>query len=93
MGHHPGLAPDLVRHRHVAWRSHASPVLRGIAEGLISGGNEWCLMDVDDETRTIGQRLRRIRKARDKSLQVVAELAGMNRMTLQRIERAGDRAE
>ncbi|MGH3913004.1 MAG: helix-turn-helix domain-containing protein, partial [Pseudonocardiaceae bacterium] len=44
-----------------------------------------------DEVRTIGRRLRQIRKSRDKSLQVIAELAGMNRMTLQRIER-GERA-
>lgn len=40
----------------------------------------------DAEARTIGRRLRQIRRSRKKSMQVVAELAGMNRMTLQRIE-------
>jgi transcriptional regulator with XRE-family HTH domain len=39
-----------------------------------------------DETRTIGQRIRWIRKARDKSLRVIAELAGMSKCTLHRIE-------
>lgn len=48
-------------------------------------------MDASDEARTIGQRLRHIRKARDKSLRVIAPLAGMNRMALQRIE-SGERA-
>lgn len=44
-----------------------------------------------EEDRTIGRRLRRIRKARGKSLRATAELAGMNRMTLSRIE-TGQRA-
>ncbi|MGH3868019.1 MAG: helix-turn-helix domain-containing protein [Pseudonocardiaceae bacterium] len=45
----------------------------------------------DDEAATIGRRLRQVRKSRDKSLRVIAELAGMNRMALSRIER-GERA-
>jgi transcriptional regulator with XRE-family HTH domain len=45
----------------------------------------------DDEARTIGRRVRQIRKSRDKSLRVLAGLAAMNRMTLSRIER-GERA-
>ncbi|MGH3932616.1 MAG: helix-turn-helix domain-containing protein [Pseudonocardiaceae bacterium] len=48
-------------------------------------------MDDAEEVRTIGQRLRRIRKSRGKSLRVIGPLAGMNRMTLQRIE-SGERA-
>jgi transcriptional regulator with XRE-family HTH domain len=47
---------------------------------------EWCLVDLDD-ARTIGQRLRRIRKGRRKSLVVVAGLAGMSKSKLDRIER------
>ena len=45
----------------------------------------------DEEARTIGRRVRVIRKARGKSRRVVAELAGMSRTTLQRIE-SGQRA-
>ena len=48
-------------------------------------------MDVDDDARTIGQRLRQIRKARGKSLEVIAGLAGISRSNLSRIER-GERA-
>jgi transcriptional regulator with XRE-family HTH domain len=44
-------------------------------------------VDVDDDARTIGRRLRRIRKARDKSLRVIAGLAGMSKSKLDRIER------
>jgi transcriptional regulator with XRE-family HTH domain len=44
-----------------------------------------------EEARTIGARLRRIRRARGKSLRVVAELAGMSKSHLDRIER-GERA-
>ncbi|HEU0088943.1 MAG TPA: helix-turn-helix transcriptional regulator [Pseudonocardiaceae bacterium] len=44
-----------------------------------------------EEARTIGQQLRRIRKSRGKSRRVLAELAGMSRTTLQRIE-SGQRA-
>lgn len=52
---------------------------------------KWCSMNNAEEARTIGRRLVQIRKARRKSQQVVAELAGMNRMTLSRIE-SGERA-
>ncbi|MGH3887774.1 MAG: helix-turn-helix domain-containing protein [Pseudonocardiaceae bacterium] len=47
-------------------------------------------MDIDDE-RTIGWRLWRVRDARGKSLRVIAELAGMSKATLSRIER-GERS-
>jgi DNA-binding XRE family transcriptional regulator len=53
--------------------------------------NHAAAMDADD-TRTIGRRIRGIRgirgirKARDKSLRVIAGLAGMSRTTLNRIE-------
>jgi transcriptional regulator with XRE-family HTH domain len=40
-----------------------------------------------DEARTIGRRVRQIRKARRKSLRVVAGLAGMSKSQLDRIER------
>ncbi|MFN2495009.1 MAG: helix-turn-helix domain-containing protein [Pseudonocardiaceae bacterium] len=40
----------------------------------------------DDEARTIGWRLQRIRDARGKSLRVIAGLAGMSASTLHRIE-------
>jgi transcriptional regulator with XRE-family HTH domain len=56
---------------------------RGIGEGT---GEERVLVDVE-EARTIGARARMIREARGKPLRVVAELAGMNRMKLSRIER------
>ncbi|MGH3930431.1 MAG: helix-turn-helix domain-containing protein [Pseudonocardiaceae bacterium] len=39
-----------------------------------------------DATRTIGLRIQRIRKARDKSLRVIAGLAGMSTSTLHRVE-------
>lgn len=39
-----------------------------------------------DATRTIGLRVRQFRKARDKSLRVIAGLAGMSSSTLHRIE-------
>ncbi|MGH3936070.1 MAG: helix-turn-helix domain-containing protein [Pseudonocardiaceae bacterium] len=44
-------------------------------------------MDVGDGARTIGRRLRQIRRARGKSLVVVAGLAGMSKSQLDRIER------
>jgi transcriptional regulator with XRE-family HTH domain len=47
-------------------------------------------VDVDD-VRTIGWRLRRVRDDRDKSLRVIAGLAGMSKATLSRIER-GERS-
>jgi Helix-turn-helix domain len=40
-----------------------------------------------DTTRTIGQRIRRIRQTQDKPLRVIAGLAGMGKSTLHRIER------
>jgi transcriptional regulator with XRE-family HTH domain len=43
-------------------------------------------VDAGDEARTMGRRLRQIRKARDKSLEVVAGLAGTSTATLSRIE-------
>ncbi|MGH8575006.1 MAG: helix-turn-helix domain-containing protein, partial [Gammaproteobacteria bacterium] len=43
-------------------------------------------MDVED-ARTIGARLRQIRRARGKSLRVLAGLAGMSKSHLDRIER------
>lgn len=44
-------------------------------------------MDAGDDARTIGRRLWRIRKARRKSLRVVAGLAGISKSHLDRIER------
>ncbi|MGH3694888.1 MAG: helix-turn-helix domain-containing protein [Pseudonocardiaceae bacterium] len=52
--------------------------------------NEGAAMDAE-HARTIGIRLHRIRKTRDKSLQVVAGLAGVSTSTLHRIEH-GQRA-
>jgi transcriptional regulator with XRE-family HTH domain len=52
---------------------------------------EWCSVDVDDEARTIGRRVRQIRNVRRKSLSVVAGLAGISTGHLSRIER-GERA-
>jgi transcriptional regulator with XRE-family HTH domain len=48
-------------------------------------------VDVDDDARMIGRRLRRIRQARRKSLRVVAGLAGISASQLSRIE-TGQRA-
>jgi transcriptional regulator with XRE-family HTH domain len=48
-------------------------------------------VDIDDDPLTIGRRLRQIRRARGKSLRVVAGLAGMSKSHLDRIER-GERA-
>jgi transcriptional regulator with XRE-family HTH domain len=48
-------------------------------------------VDVDDEARTIGRRVRQIRHARGKSLRVVAGLAGISASHLHRIE-TGQRA-
>src|SRR5262245_39421504 len=44
-----------------------------------------------EEARTIGRRVRQIRYARKKSLRVIADLAGMSKSHLDRIER-GERA-
>lgn len=74
----------------VAGRSHhhrdtpprrSSPRLRR----RLTPVNQAAAMDADD-TRMIGRRIRRIRTARDKSLQVIAGLAGMSRSTLHRVE-------
>jgi transcriptional regulator with XRE-family HTH domain len=46
---------------------------------------------VDDDARTIGARLRRIRSSRGKSLEVIAGPAGISKSSLSRIER-GERA-
>jgi transcriptional regulator with XRE-family HTH domain len=43
-------------------------------------------VDAGDEARTIGRRVRQIRKARRKSLTVLAGLSGMSIATLSRIE-------
>jgi transcriptional regulator with XRE-family HTH domain len=48
-------------------------------------------VDVDDDARTIGRRLRQIRYARGKSLRVVAGLAEISQSQLSEIER-GERA-
>ncbi len=74
-----------------AWRSHpyrsAPPRDRFPRHRRrLTPVHEGAGMDAD-ETRAIGRRIRRIRKARDKSLQVVAGLAGMSKSTLHRIER------
>jgi transcriptional regulator with XRE-family HTH domain len=52
--------------------------------------DEGAAMDAE-EARTIGWRLRRIRETRDRSLRVIAGLAGMSSSTLHRIEH-GQRA-
>ncbi|MGH3865125.1 MAG: helix-turn-helix domain-containing protein [Pseudonocardiaceae bacterium] len=44
-------------------------------------------MDVDDDARTIGQRVRQVRNSRGKSLRVVAGLAGIGKSQLSEIER------
>lgn len=44
-------------------------------------------MDADDDARTIGARLRQIRYRPDKSLRVVAGLAGMSKSHLSELER------
>jgi transcriptional regulator with XRE-family HTH domain len=48
-------------------------------------------VDVDDDARTIGGRLRQIRNLRGKSLEVIAGLTGISRSSLSRTER-GERA-
>jgi transcriptional regulator with XRE-family HTH domain len=44
-------------------------------------------VEAEDDARTIGRRLRQIRRARGKSLRVVAGLAGMSKSQLDRTER------
>jgi transcriptional regulator with XRE-family HTH domain len=48
-------------------------------------------VDVDDDARTVGRRVRQIRNSRRKSLEVIAGLSGISRSSLSRIER-GERA-
>lgn len=55
-----------------------------------SGEEWWCVTGVDN-ARTIGARLRQVRRARGKSLRVVAGLAGVSTTHLWRIEH-GERA-
>jgi DNA-binding XRE family transcriptional regulator len=44
-------------------------------------------VDVDDDARTIGRRLRQLRNYRRKSLRVIAGLAGISKSKLPQIER------
>jgi transcriptional regulator with XRE-family HTH domain len=48
-------------------------------------------VDVDDDARTVGRRVRQIRNSRRKSLEVISGLSGISRSSLSRIER-GERA-
>lgn len=48
-------------------------------------------MELGDDARTIGQRLREIRYSRDKSLPMVAGLAGISKSRLSQLE-CGERA-
>lgn len=63
----------------------------GNSRGIGGGPARECYLVDHDEARTIGQRLRQIRNARGKSLRVTAELAGISKAHLSRIER-GERA-
>jgi DNA-binding transcriptional regulator YiaG len=87
---HPPLPPHGSAVPPVAGRSHhhrdtppqrSSPRLRR----RLTPVNQAATMDTDD-THIIGQRIRRIRTARNKSLQVIAGLAGMSQSTLHRVE-------
>jgi transcriptional regulator with XRE-family HTH domain len=66
---------------------------RGSSPGASAGGpgNDRGFVDVGDDARTIGARLRHIRNSRKKSLVVIAGLAGISKSHLSRIER-GERA-
>ena len=59
-------------------RDHSS----GLRRGLTSVSQDAAA----DARRTVGLRIHRIRKSRDKSLRVIAELAGIGKSTLHRIE-------
>ena len=48
-------------------------------------------MDADDDAHTVGARLRQVRNSREKSLRVVAGLAGISKSRLSQLER-GERA-
>jgi transcriptional regulator with XRE-family HTH domain len=64
----------------------------GVGEEVYTSVKEWVqAMDVDDDARTIGRRLRQIRQSRRKSLRVIAGLAGISASHLSRIEN-GQRA-
>ncbi|MGH3832367.1 MAG: helix-turn-helix domain-containing protein [Pseudonocardiaceae bacterium] len=87
---HPPLAPHGSEVRPVVRRSplhrntphqYSSPMPRRRLKPV----NQAAATDADD-TRTIGQRIRRIRNARDRSLRVIAGLAGMSKSTLHSIE-------
>jgi len=87
---HPALPPHGSGVRPVVQRSHLhrnAPLRRNspMPRQRLTPVNQAAAMDADD-TRMIGQRIRRIRTARDKSLQVIAGLAGMSKSTLHRIE-------
>ncbi len=76
--------------RPVAGRSHLhrnTPLRRSspMPRRRLNPVNQAAAMDAD-ETRTIGRRIRRVRHARDKSLRVIAGMAGMSTSTLHRIE-------
>jgi transcriptional regulator with XRE-family HTH domain len=90
--HRPFLPPGV---RRVACRYLLAEVPpRGSSPGHPAGGypgKERVFVDVDDDARTIGARLRQIRSSRGKSLEVIAGLAGISRSSLSRIER-GERA-
>jgi transcriptional regulator with XRE-family HTH domain len=62
---------------------------RGIGERI--GEERGFLLDVDDDARTMGRRVRQIRHSRGKSLVVIAGLSGMSKSELSRVER-GERA-
>ncbi|MGH3901658.1 MAG: helix-turn-helix domain-containing protein [Pseudonocardiaceae bacterium] len=86
----PPLPPHGSGVRPVISRSHfhRDPPLRRdspMPRRRLNPVNHAAAMDADD-TRTIGRHIRRIRHARDKSLRVIAGLAGMNKSTLHRIE-------
>ncbi len=80
----PALPPDGSADLPEAWRSHhgsaRSP--RPRRRRLPPVGQD----AARDARRTVGLRIRRIRHARDKSLQVIAGLAGMSITTLHHIE-------
>lgn len=87
---HPPLPPHGSGVRPEVRRSHLrlnTPLRRStpMPRRRLHPVNQAAAMD-GDETRTIGRRIRRIRNARDKSLRVIAGLAGMSTSTLHRIE-------
>ncbi|MGH3868879.1 MAG: helix-turn-helix domain-containing protein [Pseudonocardiaceae bacterium] len=82
--------PPLPAHGSGVRRSHLheNPPLRRsspMSRRRLNPVNHAAAMDAD-KTCTIGRRIRGIRKTRDKSLRVIAGLAGISRTTLNRIE-------